>query len=172
MSETQAKSRKMHPLESQLREAALAYPEAHEDFPWGDRVVKVKKKVFVFMGVDASGKFGCSLKLPTSGMLVLDLPFASPTGYGLGKSGWVSIKTGGAEEPDLEMLLEWLRESYGAVAPKTLVKSLARPGSSTPRPARAKGKTRSAAGGKSAANADPPSAKARTKPRAKRAAER
>ncbi len=127
MSGPHASTRKIHPLEARLRAAALAYPEAHEDFPWGDRVVKVKKKVFVFMGVSEAGRFGCSLKLPQSGMLALDLPFASPTGYGLGKSGWVSFESGGSEEPDLEMLLEWLRESYLAVAPKTLSKTLDAP---------------------------------------------
>ncbi|MBA3709787.1 MAG: hypothetical protein H0W83_13320, partial [Planctomycetes bacterium] len=33
-----------------LRAFALAFPGAYEDFPWGERVVKVAKKVFVFLG--------------------------------------------------------------------------------------------------------------------------
>ena len=33
-----------------LRTYALTFPEAHEDFPWGERVVKVRDKVFVFLG--------------------------------------------------------------------------------------------------------------------------
>lgn len=33
-----------------LRDFALDYPGAHEDFPWGERVVKVKGKVFLFLG--------------------------------------------------------------------------------------------------------------------------
>jgi hypothetical protein len=33
-----------------LRTYALTFPEAREDFPWGERVVKVREKVFVFLG--------------------------------------------------------------------------------------------------------------------------
>ena len=33
-----------------LRAKALSLPEAHEDFPWGDCVAKVGKKIFVFLG--------------------------------------------------------------------------------------------------------------------------
>ena len=31
-----------------LRDLALAYPDAKEDHPWGETVVKVRKKVFAF----------------------------------------------------------------------------------------------------------------------------
>lgn len=31
-------------VEAALRQLALSLPEAYEDFPWGDRVFKVKKK--------------------------------------------------------------------------------------------------------------------------------
>lgn len=48
-----------------LREYAMTFPGAHEDFPWGERVVKVKKKVFVFLGRDF-GDLGMSVKLPKS----------------------------------------------------------------------------------------------------------
>ena len=36
--------------ERALRAHALAYPGAREAFPWGERVVKVGGKVFVFLG--------------------------------------------------------------------------------------------------------------------------
>jgi hypothetical protein len=32
------------------RDFALAHPEGHEDFPWGERLTKVKGKVFLFLG--------------------------------------------------------------------------------------------------------------------------
>ena len=35
--------------EDRLRELALAFPEAYEEFPWGHRAMKVKGKVFVFI---------------------------------------------------------------------------------------------------------------------------
>src|SRR2546428_6470302 len=109
-----------------LREFALAFPEAREDFPWGERVVKVRGKVFVFLGHD-EGDLGLSVKLPRSGMLALSLPFASPTGYGLGKAGWVTARFGSREKAPLDLLRAWIDESYRAVAPKKLVAALPAP---------------------------------------------
>jgi predicted DNA-binding protein (MmcQ/YjbR family) len=115
-----------------LREYALSFPGSTEDFPWGERVAKVKGKVFVFLGVDPvpGGPMGLSVKLPQSGQDALDLPFAKPTGYGLGKSGWVSASFEPSDTPPVEILKGWIRESYCAVAPKKLVAELA---SSKPR---------------------------------------
>jgi predicted DNA-binding protein (MmcQ/YjbR family) len=106
-----------------LREFALGFPGAHEDFPWGERVAKVRGKVFVFLGRDEAG-LGLSVKLPHSRTMALGLPFASPTAYGLGKSGWVTVEFGPREKPPLDLLRTWIEESYRAVAPKTLVKQL------------------------------------------------
>src|SRR5205823_11072805 len=75
--------------EEKLRQFALAYPEAVEEFPWGERAVKVRKKVFLFMTANDTG-LHLSTKLPESAPFALSHPFALPTGYGLGKSGWVS----------------------------------------------------------------------------------
>ena len=109
-----------------VREHALAYPEAWEDFPWGESVVKVRKKVFVFLGHpdDPKVTFGLSVKLPESKDAALTLPYTEPTGYGLGKAGWVSATFTMGMQPELDLLLEWVDESYRAVAPKTLVKRL------------------------------------------------
>lgn len=95
---------------------ALALPEAHEDHPWGETVAKVRGKVFVFFGGDES--FGFSVKLPESGAALLSMPFAEPTGYGLGKAGWVSIQW--TPKMPSELLQTWILESYRAVAPKKL----------------------------------------------------
>ncbi len=116
-------SAKLKKCEEALRTAGLAFPETHEDFPWGHRALKVKKKAFVFMALDGSG-LSLSVKLPQSGLVALSLPFASPTGYGLGKSGWVSASFTRADDVPVEMLTRWIEESYRAVAPKTLVKQL------------------------------------------------
>ena len=48
----------------------------------------------------------------------------SPTGYGLGKAGWVSAFFQDADDIPLPLLEGWIEESYRAVAPKTLVKAL------------------------------------------------
>lgn len=118
--------------ETALRAHALTYPETHEEFPWGERVIKVKKKVFIFMGQPTEGGFGMSVKLPHTAAMALLLPFVQPTGYGLGKSGWVSARFDGADDPPLDMLRAWIDESYRAVAPKTLVARL-QPASDPPR---------------------------------------
>lgn len=108
-------------LRTKLRDFALGLPEAHEDLPWGERVVKVKKKVFVFLGMDRDpDQFRFSVKLPESRHSALALPFCSPTGYGLGKSGWVSATLEKKEQISFEQLRQWVLESYCAVAPKTL----------------------------------------------------
>jgi predicted DNA-binding protein (MmcQ/YjbR family) len=128
-------------IRATLRELALTYPESHEDFPWGESVIKVRGKIFLFLGVNSDEEsVGFGVKLPHSGDIALSLPFFKPTGYGLGKSGWVQAKLGPDDDLPLDMLREWLDESYRAVAPKKLSASLA-PMSSTPAPAPAPKKT-------------------------------
>ena len=105
-----------------LRRYAFGLPEAYEDHPWGESVAKVRKKVFVFFGMNDSGEPGMSVKLRDSQPLALAQPGATPTGYGLGKAGWVSIRI--APDMPFEMLREWIDESYRVVAPKTLVVKL------------------------------------------------
>ena len=103
---------------------ALTYPEAWEDNPWGESpVAKVGKKIFLFVGTPEQP--GISVKLPHSSGPVLTLPCATPTGYGLGRAGWVTIDLASPDAPPEPILLEWIDESYRAVAPKTLVKRLA-----------------------------------------------
>lgn len=106
-----------------LLAAALKYPGAEEHHPWGETVVKVKGKVFVFLG-RGDDDFGCSVKLPHTGGSALMLPFCQPTGYGLGKSGWISARFKKGDVPPLPLLLQWVDESYRAVAPKKLVATL------------------------------------------------
>lgn len=120
--------------EAALREFALSLPEAYEEFPWGERALKVKGKVFVFMG-NTDGSLRMSTKLPETAAAALSLPFTSPTGYGLGKSGWVTAMFKPDEKPPLDLLKMWIQESYRAVAPKKLLVLLEKPtGDAVPRP--------------------------------------
>ena len=107
-----------------VREFALGFPGAWEDFPWDERVVKVGKKVFVFLGHDADDEFGLTVKLPESREAALTLPYTEVPGYGLGKANWVTARFAKGDRPDVELLFEWIDESYRAIAPKTLVKQL------------------------------------------------
>lgn len=119
----------------------LGFPEAYEETPWGHPALKVRGKSFAFMGYAKDGGWSVSVKLPQSNLAALMLPCCQPTGYGLGKSGWVTARFAAGEESPLPMLEEWLEESYRAVAPKRLVKQLeagaATPAAPRPKPGKA-----------------------------------
>jgi predicted DNA-binding protein (MmcQ/YjbR family) len=110
-----------------ILEFALGFPGAFEDHPWEEDVVKVGKKIFVFLGSDDSLDPGMTVKLDESHEQALAVPGAQPTGYGLGRSGWVTLRFGDTTPP-LEVLKDWVEESYRRVAPKHMVAELdARP---------------------------------------------
>ena len=102
-----------------IRKYALGMPSASEDFPWGHRAFRVNKKVFLFLAWD-DGVFSLTAKLPTSQSMALMLPFAELTGYGMGKSGWVTARFAGKDAVPVGLLCQWIDESYRAIAPKTL----------------------------------------------------
>lgn len=108
-------------LRAHLSDVASTLPEAHLDFPWGERVVKVGARIFVFLGSDdpAAGSAGIGLKLRDSHDEAMAIPGARPSGYGLGKAGWVSIPLAD-HRPPTDRLERWLLESYRIVAPKRL----------------------------------------------------
>ena len=117
---------KRNPLksaEAALRKTALTYPQAAEDFPWGHRAFKVKKKLFLILSYDKE-VFNVTMKLPITGKQALALPFAQPTGYGLGKSGWVTASFGPKDKVPIELLEDWVDESYRAIAPKKIVQTM------------------------------------------------
>lgn len=101
---------------------ALALPGAWEDHPRGERVAKVGPKVFVFFGQgSARGEsLLLAVKLPISGIAALDRPECEPTGYGMGKHGWVSARYERGDAPPLDLLKSWIEESYRAIAPAKL----------------------------------------------------
>ncbi len=106
-----------------LRQFALGFPEAHEDRPWGHVAIKVRRKTFVFLAA-SDGGLSLSAKLPESNQEALLLPFAARTGYGLGKSGWVTASFDVDQAPPLQVLFGWIDESFRAIAPKKLVEVL------------------------------------------------
>lgn len=114
---------KSEQIGEKLRDFAMKYPEAHEDFPWGERAIKVRGKAFVFMRWDEK-ELSFSVKLPQSRDLALDTGFAQPTHYGLGKHGWVTVTITSKAKVPFDVATSWIDESYRAIAPKTLVKSL------------------------------------------------
>lgn len=109
-----------------VRKFALGLPQATEDFPWGHRAFRVGKKVFLFLAWD-EGVFSLTVKLPESQSMALTLPFAELTGYGMGKSGWVTARFKGRDTVPVGLLVQWIQESYRAIAPRKLA-ALVQPG--------------------------------------------
>ncbi|HKR62784.1 MAG TPA: MmcQ/YjbR family DNA-binding protein [Thermoanaerobaculia bacterium] len=108
-------------IELQLRDYAMTFPEATEDFPWGHRAIKVKKKMFFIVGGEKdTNELSMSMKLPSSRDIALDLPFTEPTGYGMGKSGWVTARFAKPKDVPVDLIKAWIQESYRAIAPKKL----------------------------------------------------
>jgi predicted DNA-binding protein (MmcQ/YjbR family) len=101
-----------------LRAHGLALPEATEDHPWGHCALKVRGKTFCWL--DKEKGLSATFKLPSSRDFALVFDWTEPTGYGLGRSGWVTARIPDGEEPDLYLLKRWMAESYRAVAPKKL----------------------------------------------------
>ena len=126
MKRTDAKSRSPAALrraEAAIRNLALGYPGANEEFPWGHSAFKVGGKTFLFLALEGA-ELSFSAKLPRTGRSALALPYASPTGYGLGKSGWVTARFAAKDALPLDAVAEWIDESYRAVAPKRMLAQL------------------------------------------------
>lgn len=111
-------------LLDELRAFGLTYPGAHRKAPWPEHDdLAVNDKTFAYLSV-AGAPFSVGCKLRYTASEALKLPFAAPTAYGLGKSGWVTFAPGDDELPSLDQFREWLDESYRAQAPRKLVKQL------------------------------------------------
>ena len=109
-------------VRDKVREFALSLPEAFADTPWEDDVVvKVRGKIFVFAGPAGSRRM--TVKLDESHAHALAIEGAVPTGYGLGKAGWVTVPYRAAGV-SVAVLRDWVEESYRIRAPKKLLAEL------------------------------------------------
>ena len=107
-----------------IRAAALRYPETREDHPWGESAFKVNGKIFVIANVTKEG-LHVTVKLPHAREFALEMhSFTKPTGYGLGKSGWITAEFAPKDKPPLDILEAWIDESFRAVAPKKVVAAM------------------------------------------------
>ena len=90
----------------------------------GEPTYRVRGKNFVFASPSGDGITVKLTKEEAEAVCATD-PACSPTGYGLGKHGWVSIaipkRPSAARWRELE---EWIRTSYSLVAPKSLAQQL------------------------------------------------
>ena len=110
--------KRLEQIVARLPEAVRVDIEAWD----GEPTFRVNGKNFIFTDKQATG---LSVKLPKdeAEAVVATDPGAEPTGYGLGRHGWVSIALGAkptaARWREVE---EWVRTSYTLVAPKRLAK--------------------------------------------------
>jgi predicted DNA-binding protein (MmcQ/YjbR family) len=92
-----------------------------------DEVGRLRQRLSDFANAlpgDPSGEAGLSVKLADSHDEAMATPGAKPTGYGLGRAGWVSVPLDGEHDPPAEVIEGWIVESYRRVAPKRLAAQL------------------------------------------------
>lgn len=87
----------------------------------GEPTFRVRGKNFVFTDPEALA-LSVKLSREEAAAVVATDPGAQPTGYGLGRHGWVSIQVGDSGDSRWEQVEEWVRTSYTLVAPKSLAK--------------------------------------------------
>ena len=110
-----------------IEKLALGLPEAQrvDIEAWGgEPTFRVRGKNFVFANPDGTA-ITVKLSKEEAEAVVATVDGAYPTGYGLGRHGWVSIdlpKRLGQRR--WEEVSEWILTSYTLVAPKTLARKL------------------------------------------------
>ncbi|OBJ82136.1 MmcQ/YjbR family DNA-binding protein [Mycobacterium asiaticum] len=111
---------KLEAIVARLPEATRVDIEA-----WGgEPTFRVRGKNFVFSSPDASS-ITVKLSQEEASAVVATDADAEPTGYGLGRHGWVSIRLGRRVSAERwREIEEWILTSYSLVAPKKLVKQL------------------------------------------------
>ena len=112
-----------------VREFALSYPKAFEDFPWGVPVVKIATgskwpPLFLWLGVRDADAHAVYVKLTNSYEQAVAIAGAFPTTMsGVGQWGRLTEPLPVA---DVDLLLDWVDESYRNVAPRKFVALLDR----------------------------------------------
>jgi predicted DNA-binding protein (MmcQ/YjbR family) len=112
-----------------VREFALSFPQAFEDFPWGVPVVKVATgskwpPLFLWLGARDADTPAVYVKLTDSHEQAVSVAQAFPTTMsGVGQWGRLTVPLPVGE---IELLFDWVDESYRNVAPKALVAVLDR----------------------------------------------
>jgi hypothetical protein len=116
--------------EDELTAYGLSFPETSAGPAWiPARGLYVRKKMFCVFG--ARGELFDALtilmKLPISSEMAEELPFVRPAKGWFKQYNWVTAHFGADDDVLAEMatLRGWLKQSYIAVAPKKLGRSLA-----------------------------------------------
>lgn len=106
-----------------LKDFALSLPETTEEFPWGESAIKVRGKTLLFLWTKED-RVTFTLKLLSSYDFALLHPFSNAMGPILNYGGWLQCRFSQGEDIPIDMLQEWVLQSYCAVAPKKLAKAV------------------------------------------------
>ena len=109
---------------------------AEEDFPWGETVIKVRRKpgippwrkegvhgpMFLWMGQRDAATPSVCVKLTRAYEEAVAVASATPTTIsGLGQWGWLTVRLSAV---DAAFVSDWAEESYRNVAPRRFVAEL------------------------------------------------
>jgi predicted DNA-binding protein (MmcQ/YjbR family) len=110
-----------------LETLALGLPEAVrvDVEEWGDHpTFRVRGKNFVFCD-EAATHLSVKLTRDEAAAAVATETWVTPTGYGLGRHGWISVTIDDpASEQQWQQVEEWVLTSYTLRAPKTLARQV------------------------------------------------
>lgn len=111
--------------EAELTACGLTFPEAVAGLAWTpSRGLYVRKKMFAAFGAKAEPLDALTLimKLPISAKMADELYFVRPARGWYKQHNWIIAHFGAEDDVLAEMptLQGWLKQSYVAVAPKTL----------------------------------------------------
>lgn len=115
--------------EAELTKFGLTFPETTLGQGWAPlRALHVRTKTFVLFGAKGEPLDALTIimKLPISAPMAEELPFVRPAKGWYKQHDWVTAYFGPEDDPfaEIETLKGWLKQSYIAVAPKSLGRML------------------------------------------------
>jgi len=115
--------------EAELTAYGLTFPETSVGRGWNvTRALYMRKKMFAVFGEkgEALDALTMIMKLPISAEMAEHLPFVRPARGWYKQHNWITAHFGPEDDilSEMQTLKGWLKQSYIAVAPKTLGRQL------------------------------------------------
>ena len=101
----------------EVEQFALSFPEAYLDHPWGESVVKVGKRIFVFVGQSPEG-VTVTVKVPQDVLELWEHRADTFRPAYVGRYGWIGLYVRSSDA--WQTAQEGIALSYQIIAPKRL----------------------------------------------------